>query len=332
MRTFFVFFLAFCFTHSFQNALAQSPGYTIESFQGEYTELTEYGSVVWDTENDLLWRHDFPLDFQFPYYDSTYDKVMFAHNNWGYFTDDEEFSLFLFEFIDFTTESYSDTIGGFPSDVRYAHVISNNLKAFVLQYTNNILFCDVFNDDINNYLNWQVWLFENGVIEIHFGDINMDGNPVYEPGVGFYNSITCEEIDSSEVYAPHVSIANPKDQSDAIAISGRYDNFEITGLQNSIFNTMPPEGWIIRFKPKSVGLFEPDYRTTEFSINPNPAISYIMIPDPGSYVTMYDFSGKVMFEGIVTDNKLSVAAFPPGMYFVMMASGSGSSIGKFYKS
>ena len=325
--------LVFCILSILCNTVikAQSPGYTIESYQDVYSELDEYESVVVQTKKFLFWQLEFPLDFQFPYYDSTYNRVIFVHDNWGAFTDDEDISLYLFEYTFFITELYELPIADPPSDVRYAHVIANNMKAFVLQYTNNMFFFDLDNDTIDTYMNWQVWLFENGVMEIHFGEMHMDDNPIYEPGKGFF-FYGNEGVDTSEIYGPHVGISNPLDETDAIALSGSYDNYEVTGDQYDVLTVMPPEGWIIRFKPKSVGLFEPDYRTTEFSINPNPAISYIMIPDPGSYVTMYDFSGKVMFEGIVTDNKLSVAAFPPGMYFVRIASGSNSSIGKFYKS
>ena len=331
MRTFILFTMLFCSTHSIPNSTAQSTGYTIESFQDVYAELDEYESVVVQTDNFLFWQLEFPLDFQFPYYDSMYNRAIFVHDNWGAFTDDEDISLYLFEYTDFITALYEFPIPNPPSDVRYAHALSNNMEAFVLQYTNNMFFFDLENDTIDTYMNWQVWLFENGVMEIHFGEMHMDDNPIYEPGKGFY-FYGNEGVDTSEIYGPHISIANPLDETDAIALSGSYDDYEITGDLSDVLTIMPPEGWIIRFKPKSVGLFEPDYQITEFSINPNPAISYILIPEPGSYVTMYDFSGKVMFEGIATDNKLSVSDFPPGIYFVRISSGSNSSIGKFFKS
>src|SRR6187455_2939581 len=115
--------IPFCFglyiIISLHSISAQSPGYSIESFQDVYTELTEYESIVLQTQNDLFWEVEFPLDFGFPYYDSIYDNVTFVHDSWGYFSEDQDLSLFLFEYIPFVTELYSDTID-FPSDVRYA--------------------------------------------------------------------------------------------------------------------------------------------------------------------------------------------------------------------
>lgn len=323
--------LIFSFTLSDQVVTGQSSGYTIESFQGVYTELGNYESIVKQTDNQLFWEFEFPLNFQFPYYDSMYNRVIFVHDNWGAFSDDEDISLYLFEYTDFVTELYdlepNDTI----SDVRYSHVKSNNMEAFVLQYTKNIFFFDLLNDSIDTYMNWQVWLFENGVLEIHFGEMHMDNNPIYEPGKGFF-FYGNNGVDTSEIYGPHVGISNPNDEDDAIALSGSYDDYEVTDDQYDVLTVMPPEGWIIRFKPKSVGLFAPDYRLSEVSICPNPANTYIRIPEPGSYVTMYDFSGKIMYEGVTNENKMNVSDLPPGIYFVRITLGGSSSIGKFYKS
>ena len=119
---------------------------------------------------------------------------------------------------------------------------------------------------------------------------------------------------------------------DAIALSGSYDDYEVTANQYDVLTLMPPEEWIIRFKPKSVGFFEPDYRLSEVSICPNAANTYIRIPEPDSYVTMYDFSGKIMYQGVPNENKMNVSDLTPGIYFIRISSGINSSIGKFYKS
>ena len=331
MKMFFTFaFLLYYISANY--VIAQSPGYMIESFQGVYTELDQYESIQSPTDFDIFWEREFELNFQFPYYDSVYNRVIFVHDNWGAVTDDQDFSLLLFEYTDFVCdEPFSPDPDSLTSDVRYANVTSNNMQAFVLQYTNNIFFFDIGNDDIDTYMNWQVWLFENGVMEIHFGEMHMDNNPIYEPGKGFF-SYGNNGVDTSEIYGPRLSIANPKDESDAIALSGSYDDYEVSGDQYSVLNTMPPEGWIIRFKPKSAGLFEPDYQLSEVSISPNPANTYIEIPEPQSYITLYDFSGKIKYEGVPNEYKLNIADLTPGLYFVRITSGNTSSIGKFFKS
>jgi hypothetical protein len=100
----------------------------------------------------------------------------------------------------------------------------------------------------------------------------------------------------------------------------------------SIMTELPPIGWIIRFKPKSVGIFNPKPHSNQIAIMPNPASSFINIPEIGSFVSMYDFSGRIMYEGITNDNKLNVSAYLLGIYFIKITSGGSSSIGKFYKS
>jgi hypothetical protein len=73
-------------------------------------------------------------------------------------------------------------------------------------------------------------------------------------------------------------IANNYDEEDGIAVSGAYNDYETSSDVYSNLTVIPPPGWIIRFKPKSVGLFEPDYPISEVSIFPNPASAYINIP------------------------------------------------------
>jgi len=310
---------------------AQSDEYVIESFQDEYIALTDYQSVAKLAFGNPIFEVALPLNFQFPFYGAYYDTIIYNTDAWGSLTNNQDVALLLMDF----TRGYAwdwvvDTLN-ITSDIRFAHVLTNSIQAFVLQYTKMGFFADPV-EEFDPSMNFQLWFFENGIVEVHFGEMNMNGTPVYDPGEGFYCYSTSGGVDMSEVCGPHMGISDPLNEEDAIALSGSWDNYEVVGDQYAVLNTLPPVGWVIRFEPRTLGLFEPDYQITEFSINPNPAISYIMIPDPGSYVTICDFSGKVKFEGIVTDNKLSVADFPPGMYFVRIASGSGSSIGKFYKS
>jgi len=332
MKSLFIF-LSFIGTFLFSRiTLAQSEEYGIESFQGEYNELTEYESMVKIFLGDPLWEYEFELDFQFPFYGEYYDRLIYLSEAWGAVTENEDLAFFLMDFSrGYAYDNPMDTVN-IPSDVRFSHVQVKDMQAFVIQYTKNRFFADPNSDEYDTYMNFQLWFFENGVLEVHFGEMHMDENPIYSPGKGFYCYTTSGGVDTSEVCGPHMSISNPFDEEDGIAISGSFDNYAVTSDIYDILTFLPPEGWIIRFKPKSVGLFEPDYRITKVSIYPNPAISYIMIPEPGSYVAMYDFSGKIIYEGVSTDSKLSVSAFPSGIYFVRISSGSSSSIGKFYKS
>ena len=331
MKTFLSVYSVLILMFILQKAVCQSPGYSIESFQSVYTEITEYESIVIQTENDLFWEVEFPFGFQFPFYDSSYNYVTFVHNAWGYFTDNEEFALYMLQYPLLVTEFNFDT-SFIPSDVRYTHMISNNLQTLVLQFTKNRFFDDPYSDTCDTYMNWQVWLFENGVIEIHFGDMHMDNNPIYAPGKGFYDYTSDEGIDTTSIYGPYVAISNPKDESDAISFSGSYEDFEEGDWLYDPLTVLPPIGWVIRFKPKSVGIFEPDYKNYEVAINPNPANSYIQIPESESRVTVYDNAGKVFIDKILNDDKVNISALPDGLYFVKILFDNKSTNGRFIKS
>lgn len=331
MRSLFAFLIANYFALSYHQISAQSEGYTIESVQDVYTELTNYESISLLTMGDLFWEFEFHLNFQFPFYDSVYNRVIHRNDAWGSFTDDEDEALFLMAFTRlYAYDELIDT-SNITSDVRFSHVFSNNMQAFVLQFTKNRFYADPFADVLDTYLNFQLWFFENGIMEVHFGEMHMDGTPIYAPGKGFYCYTTSGGVDTNEVCGPYMGISNPEDDEDAIALSGSYDDFEIAGNQYSVLTVLPPEGWIIRFKPKTVGIFEPEPRINEIMIKPNPASSYILISNPNSKVKIFDFSGKILYEGTVTDNKVSVTTFPTGMYFIKIASDEKSFFGRFFK-
>ena len=293
MRNLICLLIATCVAFSYNHTSAQSEGYFIESFQDVYTELTNYESIALLTEGNVFWEYEFPLNFQFPFYDSVYNSVIYRHEAWGSFTDNEDEALFLMVFTRlYAFDDLIDT-SNITSDVRFSHVLSNNMQAFVVQYTNNRFFADPSEDEFDTYLNFQIWLYETGVMEVHFGEMHMDGNPIYEPGKGFYCYTTSGGIDTNEVCGPFMGISNPADEEDAIALSGSYDDFEVVGTQYSALTVLPPQGWIIRFKPTIVATSDPNL-TEDLLISPNPASDFVDLPDINGRVFVYDGTGRIM--------------------------------------
>lgn len=330
MRKLIQLLFGICTAISFHSISAQSEGYVIESFQDVYVELTDYESIALLNDGNPIWDHYFQLDFPFPFYGNLYDELYYRTEAWGSVTIDEDLAFFLMDY----SRAYAyivEDLSNITSDVRFSHVEANNIQAFVIQFTKVGFFADPFRDSLDTYMNFQLWFFENGVMEVHFGEMHMDNTPIYAPGKGFY-CYNNGELDTTELCGPHVGISNPFDEEDGIAVSGAYNDYEASSDIYSNLTVIPPPGWIIRFKPKSVGIFDPKPRDNQIVISPNPANSFINISEIGSYVTMYDFSGKIMYEGITNETKLNVTSFPPGIYFVKIASGNTSSIGKFFKS
>ena len=322
--------ISICFFFLYLNTKAQSSEYTIESFQDVYTELTNYESVGILALGNPIWEFEFPLNFQFPFYGSFYDNIIYNAEGWGMFTDDEDESTYLMDFTrSYAWDDLNDT-SNITSDVRFSHVTFNNIQAFVLQYTKMGFFADPVADSFDTYMNFQIWFFENGVMEVHFGEMHMDGTPIYEPGKGFYCYTTSGGVDTNEVCGPHVGISNPFNRDDGIAVSGSYDDFEVTSDIYDNLTVLPPPGWIIRFKPNSVGIFDPEPRIKQLVIKPNPTNEYISIPENSS-VTIFDFSGKIVYQGNFTSNKVNVSELAAGMYFIRITSESDQSFGRFVK-
>lgn len=329
MRKLIQILLGIYFTISFHSISAQSEGYVIESFQDVYSELTDYESIALLNDGSPIWDHYFQLDFQFPFYGNFYDEFYYRTEAWGSVTIDEDLAFFLMDYSR-AYQYHVEDLANITSDVRFSHVEANNIQALVIQFTKVGFFADPFGDSLDTYMNFQLWFFENGVMEVHFGEMHMDNTPIYAPGKGFY-CYGNGELDSTELCGPHVSISNPFDEEDGIAVSGAYNDFEASADIYSNLTVIPPPGWIIRFKPKSVGIFDPKPHANQIAISPNPVNSFINIPEIGNYITLYDFSGQIIFEGIVNENKFNISSFPSGIYLIRITSGGNSSIGKFFK-
>lgn len=308
---------------------AQSSEYIIESFQSIYTELSMYESIALLTGGDRLWVYDFNLEFPFPFYDSTYTWVHFDSEVWGSFTIDEDIALLVMHFSKYTFDELVDT-SNITSDVRFAHVEIDNKKAFVLQYTNVGFFGDPNAELHDTRMNFQIWLHESGNIEVHFGEMSMDNNPIYEPGIGFYDYTTSGGVDTTYVAGPHMGISHPLDEENAIALDGSYDDYEVSGDQYSILTELPPIGWVIRFKPTMVAVKEPK-TFTHFNIAPNPTSDFVILPDQVSRLSIYDMMGRLVFKEENVVGKLDVSSLPKGVYMVNFMIEDGVFIGKVVK-
>lgn len=329
MKRFLFHSLPFYLVFNVSSLCAQSPGYTIESFQGSYTELSSYQSIGILTQGDPLWEYEFQLEFPFPFYDSTYSRMFYNQNAWGSFTEDQDVALFLFQ-APWTYEHIVDT-SNITSDVRFAHVEAGDRQAFVIQFTKARFFADPFEDSLDTYVNFQLWFYDNGIMEVHFGEINMDGNPIYEPGVGFYDYTTSGGVDTTYVAGPHMGISHPLNEKDAIGLEGAYNDFEIVGELYSNLTLLPPEGWIIRFKPIEVSTTGHSVHYEVFQVCPNPTNSTIWLPADDVSVFVFNGIGETVYSGNPKDHKLDISSFRAGIYYLHIDSGDKILTGKFIK-
>jgi hypothetical protein len=303
-------------------ANTQSPEYALESFQGEtYTELTSFQSIRLLTNGNPFWEYEFQLEFPFPFYDSIYTRILYSRS-WGSFTDDQDPSLLLMEYRWDTSKS--------PSDVRFSHVMIGSQKAFVMEYNSIRIFGDPFADSLNTYLNFQYKFYEDGVIEVHFGDIHMDNSPLYSKGDGIY-CFSLGVIDTTEVCGPHMGIGHPLLEDYGIGLEGAYNDYEVYPDQYGFLTEFPPPGWVIRFKPTFISTTRIEKSFQEVVLSPNPTTDYINLPAIATNISIYDGTGKLVFMQIQEGKEVDASTLSAGIHYIHFISEGRQFAGKFVR-
>ncbi len=242
--------------------------YKLDTLRTEYRELETYKSVAIKEEGDFDWKKKFDLPFIFPYYDSLYSHIFCNNNSFCYFEYNPEFDIKLMTFS-YQFDNVLDTIN-IESDVRYSYVSNNNKQALVIQYTKNSLASDASIDEFDSYINFQLWFYEDGVMEVHFGDINLDNSPNYRPEEGFYFTF----VDGTEMNSgPEMGVRHPLDEEDQTWLEGDWNNYIV---RNGVgyLTTLPPKGFVIRFSKKSSSA--KDQINFPVSIYPNPTYEFLI--------------------------------------------------------
>ncbi len=247
MKKFFVLFFLSLFVF-FGNAQS----YVITHFQSEYDTLENFHSVnmeeFLDGKDPYAWEKTFDFGFDFPFFGNNYNEVTLDYESVGYFPQSPEFNIYMFS-ADFVIAPIFDT-AQIDSEVRYDLITENNLKALVIEYHNVYVYDEFMENGPNHFVNFQIWFFENGVIELRFGEIDLANCSYYFPGQGFSFD---NENPMGEIYGPWISINN-NDFSQSACFFGDhsapgilYDDDDNCGVLTSI----PPEGFVVQFSPEA---------------------------------------------------------------------------------
>lgn len=240
------------------NNICQSQDYTIQHFQSSYDTITDYQSVTKElvSEGELwwYWERAFNFGFEFPFYGDTFSEVFIDDWAVGYFPESSEYNVYLFG-ANYIVADILDTTNWntvyLNSEVRYAYTSVNDIKALVIEY-HNVYERDEYEEyGANHVINFQLWFYENGVIETHFGPIDLDNCSRYLPGEGFTHDP--KDLESG-IYGPWVAINNFDFSKSAYFFGDHanpnilYDDHENAGVVTSI----PPTGFVIQFLPAAV--------------------------------------------------------------------------------
>lgn len=305
--------------------LGNAQTYKIDTLRTEYQALETYKSVAIEEGGDFDWEKRFDLPFVFPYYDSMYTYIFCNNNSFCYFEYNPEWDIKLMTFS-YQFDNLLDTIN-IESDVRYNYITKNDKQALVIQYTKNRLASDASIDEYESYINFQLWFYEDGVMEVHFGDINLDSSPNYRPGEGFYFTF----VDGTEMNSgPEMGVRHPLDEEDQTWLEGDWNDYIV---RNGVgyLTTLPPKGFVIRFSKKTSSTT--DAIDTPVTVYPNPTSDQLTIKYGGNIfkTIIKSISGEniqVIEEDIKT---LHTDMLHKGMYILEIHTSAGVTQTKFIK-
>ena len=306
--------------------------YSISWGTTDYDTLGEdYTSIMYDIlPNPSIFGEELEIDFgfSFPFFDSLYNSVTLDGAGVGYFQDSDDYSLYLF-----AGDYESHVFSGLPifSDWRFKSDTVDGMAVLKVEWRNVGIDDDVSGSQPSDHrINFQVWFFENGIIELRFGETDLANSPYYSETDGFI-------WDDGESYGPWIGILN-HDASEVYYITGTNDHISVITEDDDadIFYSIPPYGWYFRFTPDDIsGLIENSFESNEFSIYPNPVLNEFRIgKDKGAYnrvpnmlVQVFDATGKlVQAQHVKNSEAINISEIPQGTYFVKITSGTLKSI------
>ncbi|NVK29196.1 MAG: T9SS type A sorting domain-containing protein [Flavobacteriia bacterium] len=168
----------------------------------------------------------------------------------------------------------------------------------------------------NNYVNVQVWLYENGTIEYHYGpnQVSSDFNDTLYSysslvsGLAKFNNSTFE-VEDMHLLRGNSASPNMVDSVDQVT-------------------SWPANGTVYKFALPGVGI--EDQQTITVKLYPNPAINELRVqaePNQVFDVVLLDMSGQVVKRGeLSSQTAMSIAELPAGVYLTkLIERGTGES-------
>ena len=315
------------------NNICQSQDYTIQHFQSSYDTITDYHSVTKElvSEGELwfYWERAFNFGFEFPFYGDTFSEVFIDDWAVGYFPESPEYNVYLFG-ANYIVADILDTTNWntvyLNSEVRYAYKSVNDISALVIEY-HNVYERDEYEEyGANHVINFQIWFYENGVIEIHFGSIDLDNCSRYLPGEGFTHD---PEDPESGIYGPWVEINN-NDFSKSAYFFGDHSNPDILYddyLNAGVLTSIPPTGFVVQFLPASISATEEikNERSNNFYVTQHNGT--FMITDAlGCFKAceLYDILGRKIGES--NEVEFNITSALPQIVFIYIKSDCGSEV------
>lgn len=233
-----------------------SGDYSLYSTTGTYTDLTNAISINnWQLWDDPV--YSVPIGFTFKLYDLMLDTVYFGIGLGGLVSSaidanfEADYAIIPFEadLID-----RGELSGISQSPISYKLEGNAGSRVLKIEWKNAGFLCEIGElGTLNDYVNFQVWLFEgSNDIEMHYG-LNMVTNPLinYDGETGAYVGVSDKYLLNS--YLLSGSPANPVISDTLVCLEGT-----------------PANGTIYRFSNLTTGNDNDQPEKVQFKIFPNP--------------------------------------------------------------
>ena len=185
---------------------------------------------------------------------------------------------------------------------------------------------------IKGHYNMQLWLFENGAIEYHFGDIQAPIGVYYHDSSIFKCMISCLNFNFGKYYS---MLAFGNENNPVFLTTNTDSTFDLYGNKDSSFKHYPTKGTVYRFYNKNLeGLFHPELND-DMSVYPNPTNSLVTIDNPGNIdleLNVRNAVGQIIqHKQDHQTNTINLKNEPNGIYFLEIKRNNGVKIIKLLK-
>lgn len=179
-------------------------------------------------------------------------------------------------------------------------------RIFKLEWNNCGSYNELWdNNSMNEYVNFQLWIYETGIIEFRFGPQSITNTANWYEGLpGILSGLAVYDIVNEVISNIHLlmgSAATPQLSDQLASLTGH-----------------PTAGLIYRFEPLNIGI--EDEVKSNLALYPNPTKDalYISGGDMFAPVSILDMSGRVITEGNLENGKIYLGNLSSGVYFIQV--------------
>ena len=252
----------------------QAQDYSLEIDSVEYTEIQDYQSLQILTFGNLS-EYVFKLPFSFPFFDERVDSLIYDRTGTFSVSNRDNFSIRPFVYL-YQWDIISDTFD-IKSDIRYKYGSVADLEYFVCQHTHLRLDPDSSVEEFDSHIDYQVWFWSDGTIDLVMGHYDLANSPHYVPGSGFWFP-----GNEGPIFAgPELSINHPSDFSRGVSYvdsAGASSAHLISEPFAGEMKYLQPPGTRVRFLPaKQTKTDNLIAGSASMAVYPNPATDQLYI-------------------------------------------------------